>query len=522
MLIHHILVKAALVSILCLSTSCGTSRGLSTTPTPSSSSALPEKETSLYEGNDMSKMNTIEGSIGIVNVRGKEAYFDQKRGKLLKPPGYFHNLAPFSEGLAGVSKGGKLGFINEQGEWVIHPRFLDSDHDTSHPHRTRFYNGIALIHGKKDRFINKKGEFITPAFDFATIFDQDVAVVMVNKKYGLINKQGKFIVSPQFTEYPQGSFDGGGMLVKVNGQEQCIDKHGLQIKINACKYILEPKESKITPSAFEIKDGGVYFQGKLLPKYKWDRVIKSQNIYGNNSNPDANNTYKGLYVYVVGNKWGLVHESGEVRTPPQFDLTASGDNDTSVENFYFGYSYFHNGLAQAKITGKYGFIDETGKFVIPAQFDEAMAFKFDAKITTVKLGNKWGAIDQQGNFVIQPKFESSFDFDRRFSSLALFQDKSKYGFIDRQGKIVTPAKIDEIQSQDFASARGVNNFYDSLPNEGLVKARIGKKWGYVNTQGQIQIPMRFDSAQDFKYGLASVELGSKTLYIDRQGRVLPF
>jgi hypothetical protein len=121
----------------------------------------------------------------------------------------------------------------------------------------------------------------------------------------------------------------------------------------------------------------------------------------------------------------------------------------NMENFYFGYSYFHNGLAQVKIN-------------------------------------------------------------------------SKYGFIDRQGKIVMPAQIDEIQSEDFANMRGNNGFYDSLPNEGVVKARIGKKWGYVNTQGKIQIPMKFDEANDFKYGVAEVKLGSKILYIDRQGKVLPF
>jgi hypothetical protein len=511
MSIHHFFGKIILVSTICLLTSCSASKSLSS-PTPSTS---PDRETSLSENSyysDFSSMNKLNGSIGIIKVREKEAYFDQKLGKLLKPFGYFQVMFPFREGLAGVSKGGKLGFINEQGEWVIPPRF--SDDDVSHPNRTRFYDGIALIKiGNKDRFINKKGEFVTPAFDEASIFDQDVAVVVVNKKYGLINKQGKFIVSPQFTEYPRGSFDQGGMLVKVNGQEKCIDKLGAQAKADACKYLAE------VPSAFEVKNSSVYLHGKLLPGYRWDKVIKTQNY--NEYNASGGNVYKGLYIYVVGNKWGLVHESGEVRTPPQFDLTEPGDDHT-IDNFYFGYSYFHNGLAQAKINGKYGFIDETGKFVIPPKFDNVESFKFDAKITTVKLGNKWGTIDRQGNFIIQPKFEYGLYFNGRFGTLALLIQKGKYGFVDRQGKIVTPATIDEIKTEDFASARGNHGFYDSLPNEGLAKARIGKKWGYVNTQGKIQIPMRFDEANDFRYGVAEVKLGSKTLYIDRQGNTLPF
>jgi WG containing repeat len=103
----------------------------------------------------------------------------------------------------------------------------------------------------------------------------------------------------------------------------------------------------------------------------------------------------------------------------------------------------------------------------------------------------------------------------------MYKEKNKYGFIDRQGNIVTPAQIDEIRSQDFGNRPGADNFYDSLPNEGLVKARIGKKWGYVNTQGKIQIPMQFDEAIDFQYGVAEVKLGDRILYIIRQGKELP-
>jgi WG containing repeat len=503
MLKHHVISAFALVSMLCFPASCDASKNLSSTAT---SSTAPEKETSLYEDSDFSKINKLEGSIGIIQVRGKEVYFDQKRGKLLKPLGYFQDLSPFSEGLASVSKNGKIGFIKEDGEWAITPRFKGS-------FRTGFREGAALIRvGEKERFINKQGEFFTPAFDFTRPFNKGVAVVMVNNKYGLINKQGKFIISPQFAEEPRGNFTQGGMLVKNNGQEQCIDNSGAQIKADACKYILE--DGKPIPTAFEVRNGSVYLQGKLLPNYRWDRVMKSQ---GNNN--ARGTTYRGIYVYVIGNKWGLVHESGEVVTPAQFDVTHVDDPKKKV---LFDYQYFYNGLAQAKVNGKYGFIDETGKFIIPPKFEAVESFAFDARITAVKLGNKWGAIDRKGNIVIQPKFESVFQFDRRFSSLAMFKQKNKYGFIDRQGNIVIPAQIDEIRSQDFANRPGNDEFYDSLPNEGLAPARIGKKWGYVNTQGKIQIPMKFDEASDFRYGVAAIKLGTRILYIDRQGKTLPF
>jgi WG containing repeat len=500
MSIHHLFGKIALIAMLCLVTGCESGKSFSSTVT---SSTAKDWEPNPYEKWNFSTLNKLEGSIGIVRVRNKEAYFDLKREKLLKPPGYFQLISPFSEGLAGVTKNGKLGFINERGEWAISPRFPNRDNLMP----ASFYEGVALVDiGKKARFINKQGNFITPAFDFARGFDRGVAVVMVDNKYGLINKQGKFIVSPQFKEEPRGNFTSGGMLVKINDRQQCINNRGLQIKIAACKYILE--DGKPEYSAFVVKNGGVYHQGKLLPGYHWDRVIKSR----------YRDTHKGLYIYIVGKKWGLVHESGKIVTPARFDVT----HIETQAKILFHYQYFYNGLAQAKIDGKYGFIDGSGKFVIPPKFEEVESFAFDYDMTAVKLGNKWGAIDRQGNIVIQPKFESSFEFDRRFGALAMFKEKNKYGFIDRQGNVVTPAQIDEIRGQDFGSRPGADDFYDSLPNEGLVKARIGKKWGYVNTQGKIQIPMQFDEAIDFQYGVAEVKLGDRILYINRQGKELSF
>jgi WG containing repeat len=501
MSIYSLFGKIALISLLSAAMSSCISKSLST---PILSSTVSERETSLYEDLNFSSLNQLKGTIGIVRVRNKEVYFDLKNQKLLKPPGYFENISPFSEGIAGVIKNGKLGFINERGEWVISPRFPNRNNLMP----ASFYDGVALIEVEnKVRFINKQGQFITSAFDFARGFDRGVAIVMIGEKYGLINKQGKFIISPQFKEEPRGNFTSGGMLVKIDNRQQCINNRGLQINIDACKYILA--EGKPDRSAFEIENGSVYLHGKLLPGYKWDGVVKSLN----------SDTYRGIYIYMVRGKWGLVNESGKVITPAKFDITHT---ENPAQKVIFYYQYFYNGLAQAKINGKYGFIDETGKFTIAPKFDSVESFAFDSKITAVKLGGKWGAIDRQGNIVIAPRFESSFQFDRRFGSLAMFKEKNKYGFIDRQGKIVMPAQIDEIRSEDFANRPGADDFYDSLPNEGLVKARIGKKWGYVNTQGKIQIPMQFNEAVDFQYGVAEVKLGSRILYIDRQGKVLPF
>lgn len=53
---------------------------------------------------------------------------------------------------------------------------------TGNSEPSSFYEGVALVDiGKKVRFINKQGNFITPAFDFASGFDRGVAIVMVGR-----------------------------------------------------------------------------------------------------------------------------------------------------------------------------------------------------------------------------------------------------------------------------------------------------------------------------------------------------
>jgi hypothetical protein len=509
-LTYQLIGKITLISALYFLIGCNRSSSSSSlssaTPVP-----LTSREPDPYESLGYSDTNTIEGEIGIVTVREKEMYFDRQRGRALKPPGYFEAMYPFHEKLARVVKNGKTGFIDESGNWAIAPRF-QADQNTSLPTyrddgNLNFHEGAAVIQvGKKYRFINKAGKFITGDFDSVDVFNRGAAIVSLNGKYGLIDKQGKFIIQPQFAEAPGGEFGRGGMLVKIKGQEQCIDDRGTVIKIDACQYIA--RGGSPASSIFEVKEDGVYLRGNRLSDHRWKKVIKSQ--------------YSGIYVYILEKKWGLVHESGEVITPPQFEVTNQEDIGGRPNRTLYDYQYFYNGLAQAKVDGKYGFIDTTGKFAIPAKFENVESFEFDLNMTAVQLGGKWGAIDRKGTLVIPAQFEAAFKFDRRFGALALIQQNGKYGFIDRQGKIVVPPQIDEILGQDFASRPGADSFYDSLPHEGLVRARIGNKWGYVNTQGEIQIPMQFDTANDFRYGVADVTVGSRTLYIDRQGKTLPF
>jgi WG containing repeat len=67
----------------------------------------------------------------------------------------------------------------------------------------------------------------------------------------------------------------------------------------------------------------------------------------------------------------------------------------------------------------------------------------------------------------------------------LFIGNGRFGYIDRTGKIIIPAKFDDAR-----------NF-----SEGLASVSIGEKWGYIGPSGKIVIPARYDYPPKGKGGM---------------------
>ena len=57
------------------------------------------------------------------------------------------------------------------------------------------------------------------------------------------------------------------------------------------------------------------------------------------------------------------------------------------------------------------------------------------------------------------------------------------------------------------------------PNPYMHLVKIGNKWGYINKNGKIVIPLKYDYADDFRDNLAWVRLGNKRGYINKKGKL---
>jgi hypothetical protein len=145
--------------------------------------------------------------------------------------------------------------------------------------------------------------------------------------------------------------------------------------------------------------------------------------------------------------------------------------------------------------------------------------------------------------VFAQKWAKNFDFVNDIScGLSMVKKDGKYGFVDKDGKVVIPLVYDEsvTMSEGYAPVRKGDlwGYIDSLGtvtlepqfsdalcyHEGLAAVKKGGKWGFINYDGKTAIPYQFDNARGFREGLAAVcNLKGYWGFVDKEGKMaIPF
>jgi hypothetical protein len=125
----------------------------------------------------------------------------------------------FQEGLAAAQpdQGGKYGFINRSGEYVIPPRFQAAE---------PFSEGLAPVSSdNRWGYIDKTGNYaIPPSFEEVMAFSEHLAAARSNKLWGYIDKSGNYVIPPSFEKVS--AFSEGLAAVRSNKLWGYIDKSG--------------------------------------------------------------------------------------------------------------------------------------------------------------------------------------------------------------------------------------------------------------------------------------------------------
>src|SRR5688500_14549217 len=158
--------------------------------------------------------------------------FIDTTGNLVIEPKY-DEAGPFAEGLAAVNEDGKWGFIDPEGKLVIAPVYKSA---------WAFHEGFARVlpFDGPDQFIDKNGNPIkADNWAAADDFADGRARVKVGNIYGYIDAKGELLIQPIFTR--GWNFSNGICIVEYQDMLGVIGKDG--------KYILPPEYDQIKKTA---------------------------------------------------------------------------------------------------------------------------------------------------------------------------------------------------------------------------------------------------------------------------------
>lgn len=207
--------------------------------------------------------------------------------------------------------------------------------------------------------------------------------------------------------------------------------------------------------------------------------------------------HEGVAMVYKGNKYGFIDKMGNEVIPCVYEFMEEVDLN------------FHDGLAFVRQGEKHFFINKEGKEAFPYNYDTGL--NFSEGLALVWKERKCGYIDTNGNEVI-PLTDKYYGGSFSDGLATVRNDEGKYGFIDKEGKVVIPMIF------DVGEGGETSDFH-----EGLASIYKNEKYGYIDKSGREVIPCKYDEANDFNDGMALVAVNDKDNgyqfgYIDTEGK----
>ena len=327
-------------------------------------------------------------------------------------------------------------------------------------------------------------KIIPPKYDDADLFSNGRARVKLNGLYGYIDKNGVEIIPPRYKS--ASDFKLNCAFVKTDDKYALIDICG----------------KEITPPIFD--------------EYEPINLFE-----------------KGLNAVRTGDKWGFINKNGQWVIPAQYDHVSNFRSGlakvyNAPDDFYinpqgktvypplFDEWLFDPGDGTCiafKEEGKYGFADSTGQVIIQPQY--RMAYSFSEGLAYVEdIQGGTGFINLQGEYVIPPDYQFNGPTYCKDGRVIVCQN-SLQGFMDKDGKKITPIKYDYVNSFE-------NNFARiAYKDEARMKSiYMEYTYGYINRDGKEIIPCLYEELRYLPdFALFCARRSDSVYYIDTIGNI---
>lgn len=340
---------------------------------------------------------------------------------------------------------------------------------------------------------------IEPQYDSELRFSDGLAVVAVGPKVGVIDLDGKLVLSPQAkVSIGSGEFAQEVSLASLiaGGYSEGLAPFRMGRKLG----FLDRSGAVVVPPQFDQVEG--FQDGQALAQQGglWGSIDRAGKWV---VEPQFNKPFRyseGLAVVLVSGKGhGYIDRKGQFVISPQYN-----------------YAYnFSGGRARAQLKDGYGYIDREGKVLVPPSAEYRVGADYREDRAPVRVeGKGWGYLDPEGGFAVAPQFFSAKEFSEGRAAVAVGEFRNhQWGYVDAAGKPVGTPRFQ--QAESFSEGRAV-----------VLVPRAG--YGYVDMAGELVIgPLEgVTQVEPFSGGLARVWYSQNTGrdgrwgHIDRSGKVV--
>ena len=326
-----------------------------------------------------------------VKISDLEGYIDEQGNWVIEPK--FRSAETFTDaGYAVVSNYEtlKLGVINTSGEWVIKPQFkrhfsfIDDDLIFAEDPETGL-SGIMNMEGKwvAEPTMDNISVYAFGFFDRARYLDNETEL------WGFMDKTGTKVLPAQFLYL--GPLGADGLAVaqdSTTGLYGFVDKTGTWIHE---PIYMDIKIREFSNGLFAMKDPTTELWGFIDASYNWKIAPAFMDVgrFSETGSCLAQDPDTGL--------WGVINTSGLWKAEALYTI------DTEFPPYIFP-----NGLiaVQAEKDGLWGFIDSVGNWVVEPYYLEFRSSSNKYAVVKFPDTKLWGCIDSAGNVVVEPKFQS--------------------------------------------------------------------------------------------------------------------
>ncbi|MCI8471077.1 MAG: WG repeat-containing protein [Clostridia bacterium] len=338
-------------------------------------------------------------------------------------------------------------------------------------------------------------------------YEDNVLKVKKDGKYGIVNLNDKKLTEIQYDEIVAIEGIKGILKVTKDGKQGIIDNEGKEIiptQVTEVTNLGKDSKEGFIIQGEDGKYGVVDYSNQVVLEAKYDEIAK---IYRND-----------MYVVKQAGKQVLIKKDGTEVLNSKFDEVKE-----ILKNADNGIIYTLN--------GKYGVMKTTGEIIVAPDYEELKEAKTGILIT--KQNGKYGIMDLQKVAKVEPTYVSITYNEKADLYVAEKEDYTSdiidNTFMVRQSGILTDLddekgyialkQGEEYKYYNFKFEE--KNVTEIQTNNTLFKSKQDGKYGFVDKDGKVVVDYQYDDVtEQNKFGFAGIKKDGKWGSIDNKGNIV--